>query len=302
MKKTNVLIIGAGIAGVTLAIYLKRANIDFVLLEGNEVGGKLNSLEKIENYPGLPPMSGKEFADRLKAQLDQFGIDVSHGLVQAILKSEFGYETKVDTEIYESKVVVIASGITISEGNIKGEKEFFGSGVSYCATCDGNFFRGLDVVVYGNNDTALEEALYLTNLVNKLYFVSKDAELVGEEKLIRQLKDSKNVELILSHEIKEIKGDFMGISKVILDDDRELEVKGVFPYVGVKSSKDYLNQLGVAFDGSFIKVDEGFMSISNPGLFAIGDIVPKKVRQLVTAANDGAVASHYIISYLKENK
>lgn len=300
MKKTNVLIVGAGIAGITLAIYLKRANIEFTLLEGNKLGGKLNILERIENYPGSSLISGQELINNLKDQLDHLEIEVSHGLVQMILKNEFGYEVKTDVDTYLAKVVVVATGITISEGNIKGEKEFFGQGVSYCATCDGNFFKGLDVVVYGNNDTALEEALYLTNLVNKLYFISKDKELEGNSKLIEQLKNSSNVEVILSHEIKEIKGDFMGISKVILN-DRELDVKGVFPYVGVKSSKDFLSQLGVTFEGNFIKVDEGFMSVSNPGLFAIGDIVPKKVRQLVTASNDGAVASSYIISYLKEN-
>lgn len=301
MKKTSVVIIGAGIAGITLAIYLKRANIDFVLLEGKSLGGKLNMIHKIENYPGFLSVSGTELISNFKNQLDYLDIEVTHGEVQIILSNENGYEVKTDVDSYISKVVVVATGIDAPKPGIKGEKEYLGKGVSYCATCDGNFFKGMDVAVIGNNDVALEEALYLANIVNKVYFVTSEDKLSGEPSLISSLMNNPKVEVMLDVTIDEIKGDEYGVTSIVTSKG-EKEVFGVFPYIGSKSSKEFLNNLHVSLDGNFIKVDEGFMSVSNKGLFAIGDIVPKKVRQLVTASGDAATASNYIIAYLKDNK
>ena len=299
MKKTSVLIVGAGIAGITLAIYLKRANVDFILLEGNKIGGKLNIIDRIENYPGIVSISGKEFIDNLKKQLEHLDIEVTYGLTQIILMNEEGYEVKTDVDSYIAKVVVVASGIQNPVPSIKGENEFRGMGVSYCATCDGNFFKGQDVLVYGNNDVAIEEALYLANLVNKLYFVVPNEELIGDKELVNRLIESKNVEIILNTKVEELKGDMLGLSSALLSNGREINVLGAFPYIGNKTSKEFLSNLGVTLEGNFIKVDETMMSVSNKGLFAIGDIVPKKIRQLANASGDAVIASNAIISYLK---
>ena len=301
MRKTDVVIIGAGIAGITSAIYLKRANVDFLLLEAKDIGGKLHMLHKVDNYPGKPFTSGEEIIKELKEQLSGLDIKVENQCVQSILKNEVGFEVKTDKESILTKVVVVASGIITKTDSIKGEKEFVSKGVSYCATCDGNFFKGMDVAVYGNNDIALEESLYLSNLVNKLHLVVKENELVGNPKDIELVKNAKNITLHLGKEVTEIKGDQYGVTSVLLNDGNDIPVYGVFPYVGEKSALEFLTNLKPNSQNGYIFVDENKMS-NIPGLFAIGDISFKKVRQLVTAASDGAIASSAIVSYLKEAK
>lgn len=298
MKKTDVVIIGAGIAGITTAIYLKRAGIDFVLLEGKVPGGKLPQISKIENYPGYVSTSGLELQLQLLEQLKHLNISITYGIVQSILKEPTGFEVISDVNSYETKVVVVATGTIMKSGGIKGERDFVGKGVSYCATCDGNFFKGLDVVVYGNNDIALEEALYLSNLASKVTLIVKDNELAGDPSLIKQVNSSSKIDVRLSTDIKEIKGDEYGVTEVITSKDESIPTYGVFPYSGNKTSADFLSTLKPISENGYIKVDETMMS-NIPGLFAIGDVVNKKLRQLVNAAGEGATASHYIVSYLK---
>ena len=298
--KTKVTIIGAGIAGITLAIYLKRANIDFVLLEGNKLGGKLNMIDKIENYPGVLSIKGADLINNLKSQLEYFKIEPRYGLVQTILKHVEGFEVKTDVESIISNVVVVATGVNPPKEEIKNENKYRGQGVSYCATCDGNFFKGLDVAVYGNNDIALEEALYLSNLASKVYFVTKEKELIGDKLLIQQLKERNNVVFKYSDAILEIRGDLYGVNEILLNNET-VPVMGVFPYVGQKSSSEFLASLSPTLNNSFIVVNPEFMT-TVPGLFAIGDCIDKKVRQLATATNDGAIAASSISAYLRSLK
>lgn len=299
--KTKVVIIGAGIAGITLAIYLRRANIDFVLLEGDKVGGKLNIINKIENYPGLLSISGEELINNLKHQLDYFKIETRYGLVQTILKNEGGFEVKTDVESIISSVVVVATGTSAPKEEIVNETKYRGLGVSYCATCDGSFFKGLDVAVYGNNNIALEEALYLSNLASKVYFISKDNRLIGDELLVKELSEKANVEVRLNETILEIHGDLYGVNEILLSNNEVIPVMGVFPYSGYKSSAAFLANLSPNMNKTFLTVNEEFMT-SIPGLYAIGDCIDKKVRQLATSANDGAIASSTIQAYLRTLK
>ncbi len=297
MKKTDVVIIGAGIAGLTSAIYLKRANIDFVILESTLPGGLLNTLKKVDNYPGFPSCSGQDILLGLLSQIKELDINITYGDVQTILKDEYGFKVVSDKDMYLTKSVVVASGTNKSSSLIKGEKEYFGRGVSYCATCDGAFYKDLDVLVYGNNDVAIEEAIYLANLVKKLYFVIDGEELTASKELISTLKDDKNVEFI-ADSIEEIKGDMLGVNSVLLSSGKSLEVSGVFPYVGKKSAVEFLKNLNPSLENNYIKTDEN-MASDIPGLFAIGDVREKKLRQLVTASSDGAIVSTSIISYLR---
>ncbi len=301
MKKTDVVIIGSGIAGIVLSIYLKRSNVDFVLLEGKIPGGKLTKISKIENFPGYVSISGLEFQLDLLEQLKHLNISITYGMVQSVLKNPEGFEVISDVDSYISKVVVIATGSVLQTSSIKNEKEFFGRGVSYCATCDGNFFKGLPVAVYGNNNIALEEALYLSNLASKVYLIVNNDKLLGDKSLIDSLAKTKNIEIRLSTYINEVKGDEYGVTSIFTNNSEDIPVSGLFPYVGDKSSTDFLKSLFVSNENGYIKVDEKMMS-SVSGLFAIGDIVNKKVRQLVTASGDAATASHYIVQYLKEIK
>lgn len=297
MKKTNIVIIGSGMAGLSAAIYLKRANADFVLLEGNLAGGMLNQLKTVENYPAMPNTTGADILIALMDQLRFNGISVTYGNVQTILKEEDGFEVVTDVESYEAKSVIVATGVATSSNSIPGEDKFAGQGVSYCATCDGNFFKGADIAVIGNNNIAIEEAIYLANLANKIYFVCPDEALQGDAKLIEKIKEYKNIEFLLQTQVQEIIGDDFGVTGIKVNDSI-INVMGVFPYVGKKSTSQILNNLKPEKQGIFLKVDEE-MKTNIPGLYAAGDIVAKKLKQLVTAAGDGATAATSADNYVK---
>ena len=297
MKKTNIVIIGAGMAGISAAIYLKRSNANFVLLEGNFVGGMLNQLKSVQNFPAMENTTGSDILISLVDQLRFNEIPVTYGNVQTILKEDEGFEVVTDVESYETKAVIVATGLATSSNSIPGEEKYAGQGVSYCATCDGNFFKGLDIAVVGNNNIALEEAIYLANLASKVYFVCPDEKLDGDNQLLERIKQYKNIEFKLSSEVQEIIGDGFGVTGIKVN-DKVISVAGVFPYVGKKSTSQILNNLKPEKQGIFLKVDEE-MKTNIPGLFAAGDIVAKKLKQLVTAAGDGASAATSADKYVK---
>lgn len=298
MIKKDVVVIGAGIAGLTSAIYLKRANVDFVILENLLPGGKLNILKDVENYPGFDKCSGKDILFSLMNQIRKLDIQITYGSVVNVLKDEYGFKIVTDKEIYLTKALIVASGIKQEDDSIIGEKEFFGRGVSYCATCDGNFFKNKTVCVYGNNDTALEEALYLSNIVKKLIFVCNDENLFGDQSLISNLNKD-NVVIYKNSSIKEIVGDMFGVTGIVLNNNELIDVDGVFPYVGKKSASIFLNNLNLTFNKGFISVDKNMQSEIN-GLFAAGDIADGPIKQLVTAASDGAIASTSAIRFIRK--
>jgi len=289
MKKVDIVIIGSGMAGISAAVYLKRANANFVLLEGNMAGGMLNQLKSVENYPAMPNTTGSDILIALMEQLRFNDIPVTYGNVQTILKEGEGFEVVTDVDSYDAKAVIVATGVSQKNDSIVGEEKFAGQGVSYCATCDGNFFKGADIAVVGNNNIALEEALYLSNLAKTVYFVCPDDELSGDSKLIHSINEKNNVVKLLSSKVDEIIGDDFGVNGIKVN-GKVIDVIGVFPYVGKKSTSQILNNLKPEKVGIFIKTDES-MSTNIPGLFAAGDIVFKKLKQLITAAGDGAAAA-----------
>ena len=297
MKKFDIVIIGSGIAGISASIYLKRANANFVLLEGNLAGGMLNQLKGVENYPAMPNTTGADILISLMDQLIFNEIPVTYGNVQTILKEGDGFEVVTDVESYDAKAVIVATGVSQKNNSIPGEEKFAGQGVSYCATCDGSFFKGADVAVIGNNNIALEEALYLSNLAKTVYFVCPDEALQGDSKLIQSINEKTNVEKLVSSQVQEIVGDDFGVTGIKVN-DKVIDVMGVFPYIGKKSTSQVLNNLKPNKVGIFIKVDET-MSTNIPGLFAAGDIVSKKLKQLITAAGDGAAAATSADNYCK---
>ena len=300
MKKTDIVIIGAGIAGLTAAIYLKRANANFVIIEGGFPGGLLNKLKTIENYPLFPNITGPELVIKLMEQVKYLGIEITYGNAQSILKEKAGFEVKTDVDAYECKSVIVATGVSQENKSIPGEEKFAGLGVSYCATCDGNFFKGQDVAVIGNNDIALEEALYLANIVNKLYLINPDKTLSGNQKEIDAISKAKNVEIINDTSVASINGDDFGVTSISINKN-DISVSGVFPYVGKKTSTQILNNLKPDMNGIFVKVD-ATQQTNIEGLFVAGDLVDKKLRQLVTAANDGAIAATAAFQYISRGK
>lgn len=280
MKQTDIVIVGAGISGLTAAIYLKRSNANFIVLEGNVPGGLLNFLKEVENYPGFVKSDGKTILNSLIEQVNSLNIDIEKGNVQSILKDPYGFKVVTDNQIILSKAVIVASGYKRNSEMIKGEKEYFGRGVSYCATCDGNFFKNQDVVVYGDGESSFEEALYLSNLVRTLYYVSTSKRTGFNKDNIK----------IISSNIVEIVGDDFGVKEIILSNNEKISCSGIFIYHGNKTAIEFLNGIKPSMNNNFIITDED-MKTDVEGLFAAGDVRNKSLRQLVTAASDGAIAA-----------
>lgn len=302
MKEVDVVIIGSGIAGISAAIYLKRSSLSFVLLDKSMPGGKLNIIHRIDNYPGYPSISGLELSKSLLEQCRQLGIEFSYGEVNKVEKVDSNFLTRTDIDSYLSKVVIVASGLSEAKLNIPGEKQYFGKGVSYCATCDGPFFKNKDVAIYGYKDFAFEDAIYLSSLVNRLYFILPKSPLATETHL-NEVKKAKNITIFDGYSLKEIKGDNKVNSIVINKDNenKELEVSAIFPLFEQISSSSFLSPLSIKMSNGFIDADkDGKTNVD--GVYAVGDIVNKKLRQLINAASEGALAAISSINYVRSRK
>ncbi|MCR4562384.1 MAG: FAD-dependent oxidoreductase [Bacilli bacterium] len=300
MVETKVVIIGAGVAGLSCALYLKRANVPFLLLEKGAPGGKLLTIPHIGNYPGHDDISGPDLAVDILNSALRVGVEVGYGDVQNVHFEGTRFVVETDVDKYLCDAVVVATGLA-NIPTIKGEKEMTGKGVSYCATCDGPLFKGKDVAVYGTGDRTLEEALYLASLANKVYLISPLDHVEASEFLLEKLRSSK-IEVYLESKIVEIEKNDAVLQRIFIETKGErkpLEVAAAFPLVGEKSASAFLSPLKINLVNGFVEVDVDQMS-EIPGLFAAGDIVKKKLRQVVTAASDGAVASNGVIGYLRK--
>ncbi len=301
----DILIIGAGPAGISAAIYLSRSKYSFVLLEKEMVGGKLNTITDIENYPGFTMISGPELIMKYQEQLKARNIEITKDNIQGITKEEDLFKVVADNNTYLVKVLIIATGSTNKKAGINGEKEFLGRGISYCAVCDGFFYRNKDVLVFANESKGYKEALYLEKLVNKLYLVN-DNDLDDEDNDLEKLKNSKRVDFLYGFSIKEYIGDEFGLTGVILEntktrDELSLNVSGVFPFIGEIPSSYFLNTLNLDMNNGYINVNSN-CETNVIGVYAIGDIVRKPLKQIVTASSDGAIAATSAIRYLNNKK
>ena len=287
-------IIGGGIAGMTAAIYGARAGKHVILLEGTGVGGQITLSSNVENYPGIRRISGNELAVTLKEQAESLGTEVKTANVNEIRDTEEGKLMITASEEILCRTVILASGQKHRKLGILGEDKLTGMGVSYCAVCDGAFFKGMDVAVVGGGSTALQDADYLSTYCNKVYLIHRRDEFRGEQHLVEALKEKENVEFILSHIVTEIRGDFM-VEGIELEDKKngeklELKVDGVFVAVGQIPGNDRFRNIVELDDDGYIIAGEDCKT-STEGIYAAGDCRTKKVRQLITAAADGAVAA-----------
>lgn len=298
--ETQVVIVGAGIAGLSSAIYLKRGNVDFLLLDKGTPGGKLNNIHKIENYPGFSSVSGPDLASKLLEQAQNLGICVQYGLVAGILKEANGFCAYTEEDEIHCKGLIIATGLSNRTETVKGEKEFLGKGVSYCATCDGNFFKGKDVAVIGYEDHAVEDVIYLSGLARKVYFfLPKSLETPDSHRV--SLLSLPNVELHEDSSLVSVDGSRL-VEKVTVAEQgsiKEYCVSGVFPLFGEAPSSSLTSSLGLETKNGFIVANEN-LETSVPGVYACGDVVNKKLRQLVTASSDGAIAATSAIAFLRK--
>ena len=287
-------IIGGGIAGMTAAIYGTRAGKKVVLFEGTGVGGQITLSSNVENYPGIKGISGNELALILKEQAEDLGAEIKTISVTEIRNTKAGKILLTASEEILCKTVILASGQVHRKLGIPGEEKLTGMGVSYCAVCDGAFFKGMDVAVVGGGNTALQDADYLSTYCNKVYLIHRREAFRGEHHLVEMLKEKENVEFVLNHVVTEVQGEFT-VEGIRLEDKKngeksELKVDGVFMAVGQIPGNDrFKDVVELDADGYIVAGEDCMTSVE--GIYAAGDCRTKKVRQLITAAADGAVAA-----------
>ena len=298
----DVLVVGAGPGGLTAAQYASRANLKTVIVEQGAPGGELLNTADVENYPGFTKISGPELATKIYDSSMCFGAESVSGYVADIVcEGAYKIVTVGDTT-YRAKAVIIATGATHRELGLESEKRLTGKGVSYCAVCDGFFFRNRDVVVVGGGDSAVEEGTFLTQFVNKVTLIHRRDQLRAQQILQDRLFANEKVEVIWNSEVKEIKGD-QSVSSVLIentetDEQSEIPAEGVFIYVGMVPNSQMVAQLGVTNEEGWIVTNER-METTVPGLFAVGDVRLKHLRQIATAVGDGSIAGQAAYEYLQ---
>jgi thioredoxin reductase (NADPH) len=292
----NVIIIGSGPAGLTAALYAARANLNPLLISGNELGGQIALTNEVENYPGFPEgITGPELVELMKRQAERFGARIETDYVRQAnllahpfqLKTENGYE-------YEAKAVIAATGASPRRLGVPGEAEFMGRGVSYCATCDGFFFRGKDIAVIGGGDSALQEGLFLTRFANRVHLVHRRDQFRAQPILQDRAKENDKMNFVWNSVVREIRGDgtvgVVELQDVESEESRELPVQGVFVYIGhIPNTQLFKGQLAMD-EEDYLKVDER-LHTNIPGVFAAGETHDHIFRQAVVSAGYGCMAA-----------
>lgn len=289
----DLIIIGMGISGISASIYAHRAGMKVLLLEGSAPGGTINGISKIENYPGISSISGPDLAYNLFEEVNKLGIEYKLEKVTDVILDENSKKIKTTNNVYEAKYLLIASGRRPKMLGLKEEEKFLGRGISTCALCDGALYKNSDVAVIGGGSSALSEALYLANIVNKVYLIHRRDEFRGEETLIEEVKQKDNIELILNNEVTELKIENDTLTGIILKDGREINVKGIFIYVGFIPNTDFLINSGVNLEDGYVLVDE-YHETNIKGVYASGDVTKKEIYQIINAASEGAEAVVYM--------
>lgn len=291
----DLLILGGGIAGLTAAIYAARARLDTVLLEKSFVGGQALETAQIDNYPAVPHTDGITLMTAIAAQATDLGADIRSETVTGYQKTEAGFTVYTDKGEHAAKALLIATGARHRLLGVEGEERFAGRGVSYCATCDGRFYRGKVVAVVGGGNTALEDALYLSRQCERVYLIHRRDALRANRALQEDMEKTANITFLKSTEVKAIEGDDR-VTQITLSDGTTLPVNGVFIAVGISPNNTLFSDLPKD-DAGFLIADENGVTPTE-GIFAAGDIRSKACRQLVTAAADGAAAIAAVERYL----
>lgn len=287
-------IIGGGTAGMTAAIYGQRAGKKTIIIEGGAFGGQITSSPNVENYPGIASVSGSEFSMNLLDQAVKLGAETAMEQVTGIRDEDGGKIIETSGKEYQCRSVILATGVTHRHLGVPNEERLTGAGVSYCATCDGMFFRGKDVAVVGGGSTALQDAEFLSNYCKKVYLIHRRDEFRGEDSIVKRLAGKENVEFVLSATVKEILGD-QSVEGLTLNNKKtgeefKMDVSGVFIAVGqIPKNEIFADVVKLDGDGFILAAEDCITS--HPGIFAAGDCRTKEVRQLTTAAADGAVAA-----------
>ncbi|MCD4733206.1 FAD-dependent oxidoreductase [bacterium] len=306
MKMLELAIIGGGPAGYTAAIYAKRGGVDFILFNDGIAGGQISTTSHLENYPGIPePISGMEFSQRLVKHAENLGFEAEQSLIEKLEVDENGITlTDEDDEVYRVGMVILATGAVSRPLPIEGAASYVGRGLSYCATCDGNFYRNRDVVVVGGGDTGLEEALYLSRLCRKVYLIHRRHEFRAVKILQWRVAADPNIEVLLPNVPHRVIGESnvegLEIKNVETGELRTLEVTGIFSALGVVPNSELVKGICDLNNGGYVITDQR-MFTSNKRILAAGDVVASPLRQVSVGVGHGAIAAEQARLWIDEH-
>ena len=292
-KKYDCIVIGAGVSGMTAAIYLKRAGLDVLLLEKSAPGGQINQTSKIENYPGFLSVDGPTLAMNMFEQVQNLDISYQYGNVAKIRNREDLKEVITDQDTYLAKALIIATGRVPNKLNLEEENQFINRGVSWCALCDGSFYKNKVVGVIGSGNSALEEALYLSEICSKVIMMNRKDRYKGSAMLLEELKKKDNVEFIYHCVVQKLneKDGHLGSITVKQDENiKEIKMEGLFEYIGYHPDTEILQDFNITSSDGYIIVDQN-MKTNEKGIYACGDVIQKDVYQIATAIGEGASAA-----------
>lgn len=289
MKNYDCIVIGAGVAGMTAALYLKRSNLNVLLLEREMPGGQLNKTTEIENYPGFTKINGTDLALTIYEQIKKQDIAYKYGNIVEIINQEDKKIVKTNRDEFETKNIILATGRTPRKLGLENEDKLVSHGISYCAICDGMFFKDKIVAVVGGGNSALTGALYLSNIASKVYIINRRDELRADLIIQEKIKQKNNIEILYNSKVTKL-NEKDNILDSINVNDKKLDIDGLFIYIGFDPDIKYLQNLDIKNNNGYVVVDEN-METSIKGIYACGDIVDKKVYQITTAIGEAAIAA-----------
>ena len=295
----DIIIIGAGPAGLTAALYAKRANKNVLVLEAKNYGGQIINAHKVENYPGISSISGFDLATNMYNQVKELGVEIKY---ETALHIDENKTVTTNKDTYQAKSIILATGAENRKLNIPKEEEFIGKGISYCATCDGNFYKGKTVAIVGGGNTALEDAIYLSNIAQKIYLIHRRDNFRGEAKYLNEIKKKKNIEIIINSNITKLNGKDLLESIEVKDNEnntKEIKINGLFIAVGQSPKNEIFSNIINVNKSGYIESDDG-VHTNIEGIYVAGDTRVKTLRQLTTAVSDGAIAATTAIKEMRK--
>ncbi|MGE7091639.1 thioredoxin-disulfide reductase [Lysinibacillus sp. NPDC048646] len=303
-KIYDVVIIGAGPAGMTAAVYTSRANLSTLMIERGIPGGQMANTEEVENYPGFDTILGPELSTKMFEHAKKFGAEYAYGDVTEIINGEEYKTIKSGAKEYKTRAIILSTGAEYKKMGVPGEKELGGRGVSYCAVCDGAFFKQKNLVVVGGGDSAVEEGVYLTRFADKVTIVHRRDKLRAQKILQDRAFANEKIDFIWNATVKEIneaegKVGSVTLQSTIEGTESEFVADGVFVYIGMLPLTKPFETLGILNDAGYIVTNDN-METTVPGIFAAGDVREKSLRQIVTATGDGSIAAQAVQHYVEE--
>ena len=286
----DTIIIGGGPAGLTSAIYLRRANKSVLVLEANVCGGQIITANDVENYPGYAHISGFDLSENMRKQVLELGAEIKY---ETVLRVDEDKKVYTNNNTYEAKSVILAIGSKNRKLKIENEDKFTGKGISYCATCDGNFYKGKDVAVIGSGNTAIQDIIYLSNICNHVYGIVRGESYKGEVSELDEAKAKGNVSLYFNSVVTQLVGEDT-LEKIIINNNDEINVSGVFVAIGQEPNNMMFKNI-VDLDEKGYIITNNDVKTKTRGIYVAGDARQKELRQLTTAVSDGAIAATYAI-------